>query len=43
MDEAAIQFEDPFSSQEKEEIICLEYGVLFKLKGYIVDKMEITT
>ena len=43
MDEAAIQFEDPLSIQDKEEFICLECGVLFKLEGYKVDKIEIET
>ena len=39
--EAASQFEDPLSIQEKEELICPECGVFFKLVGYKVDKMEI--
>ena len=43
MDEAAIQFEDPLSIQEKEERICPKCGVSFKLVGYKVDKMEIAS
>ena len=39
--EAAIHFEDPLSRQEKEELIFPKCGVLFKLAGYKVDKMEI--
>ena len=42
MVEAAIQFENPLSSQEKKELICPECGVLFKLARYKVDKMEIS-
>ena len=43
MAEASIQFEDPLSIQEKEELICSKCGVLFKLAGYKVDKMEIAS
>ena len=39
--EASIYFENPPSIQEKKELICSECGVLFKLAGYKVDKMEI--
>ena len=43
LDEVVIQFEDPLSSQEKEELIFFECGFLFKLPEYKVDKMEIAS
>ena len=41
MAEVVNQFETPLSSQEKEEMLCPESGVLFKLAGYKVDKAKI--
>ena len=41
LEEAANQFENPLSILEKEELLCLECGDLFKLSGYKVEKMEI--
>ena len=41
--QASIQFEDPLFTEEKDELICRESGVLFKLAGYKVDKMEISS
>ena len=43
MVEADSQFENPLSSQEKEELLCPGCGVLFRLVGYKFYIMEITT